>query len=108
MRHKAALGGGIVKGKDWFALILILLGLVLLGDNLGLFRLGSILRLWPVVLIILGLWVFVKKDENRKKATVEVSFSTGKAAEPSSKVEPEAEIAEVKAADDDDDEEDEI
>ncbi len=56
-----------MKGKDWFALILILLGLVLLGDNLGLFRLGSILRLWPVVLIILGLWVFVKKDENRKK-----------------------------------------
>lgn len=97
-----------MKGKDWFALILILLGLVLLGDNLGLFRLGSILRLWPVVLIILGLWVFVKKDENRKKTSVEVNFSTGKAAEPSSKVEPESEIADVKAADDDDDEEDEI
>lgn len=96
-----------MKGKDWFALVLILLGLVLLGDNLGLFRLGSILRLWPVVLIILGLWVFVKKDENRKKTTVEVSFSTGKAAEPSSKVEPETVVEEVKAADDDD-EEDEI
>jgi len=94
-----------VKGKDWFALVLILLGLLLLGDNLGLFRLGSVLRLWPVVLIILGLWVFVKKDESRKKTSVEVSFSTGKAAEPTSKVEPEAEIAEVKAADDDDEDE---
>lgn len=96
-----------MKGKDWFALVLVLLGLVLLGDNLGLFRLSSILRLWPVALIILGLWVFVKKDENRKKTTVEVNFSTNKAAEPSSKVEPEAEIAEYIAVNDDD-EEDEI
>ena len=90
-----------MKGKDWFALILILLGVLLLGDNLGLFRFDYIFRLWPVALIIVGISMFVKKDEvNRKKNVVEVSFSTSKPAEPETKVEPEA-------ADDGEDEEDE-
>lgn len=92
-----------MKGKDWFALVLVLLGLILLGDNLGLFRLSYIIRLWPVVLIILGLWVFIRRDQPRK-TSVEVSFSTLKAVEPETKVEPE----EIIAANDDDDDEDEV
>lgn len=92
-----------MKGKDWFALVLVLLGLVLLGDNLGLFRLSYIIRLWPVVLIIIGLWVFIRRDEPKKTA-VEVSFSTLKAVEPVTKVEPE----EIIAVNDDDDDEDEV
>lgn len=85
-----------MKGKDWFALVLVLLGLILLGDNLGLFRLSYIIRLWPVVLIILGLWVFIRRDQP-KKTTVEVNFSTA------TKVEPEQVVAEA-----DDDDEDEV
>ena len=92
-----------MKGKDWFALVLILLGVLLLGDNLGLFRFDYIFRLWPVALIIVGISMFIKKDEvNSKKNVVEVSFSSSKPAEPETKVEPEA------AEDKEDDEEDEI
>lgn len=94
-----------MKGKDWFALILVLLGLILLGDNLGLFRLSYIIRLWPAILIVMGLWVFIRKDEPKKKTTVEVSFSTGKPAGPANKVEPEADIIVEEAEDDDDEDE---
>lgn len=92
-----------MRGKDWFALVLILLGVLLLGDNLGLFRFDYIFRLWPVALIIVGLSMFIKKDEgNRKKNVVEVSFSTSRPAEPATKVEPEAD--KNKEDDEDDDE----
>jgi len=89
-----------LKGKDWFALVLILLGLLLLGDNLGFFRFSYIWRLWPLVLVIIGVSMFMKKDQEKKKSTVEVSFTTtGK------KVEPEES---VKEKEEEDDEEDEI
>jgi len=92
-----------MKGKDWFALVLILLGVLLLGDNLGLFRFDYVFRLWPVALIIIGISMFIKKDEvNRKKNVVEVSFSSSKPAEPETKVEPET--AEDKENDEEEDE----
>lgn len=91
-----------MKGKDWFALVLVVLGLLLLGDNLGLFKFSYIFKLWPLALIIIGIGMFMKKEgRSGKSATVEVSFQTVKPEEPERKAEPEK-------AHEDDDDEDEI
>jgi hypothetical protein len=96
-----------MKSKDWFALILILLGLLLLGDNLGLFALSNITRLWPVVLIIIGISVFIRKEDRARRASVEVSINTGKCCEPTTKVEPET-VKPAEGAAHEDDEDDEV
>ncbi len=43
------------------AVILIGLGILFLFDTLGVFPLHWIGRLWPVVLIVLGVWMFMKR-----------------------------------------------
>lgn len=49
--HKVPLG----------AVILIGLGVLFLFDTMGLFPLHWIGRLWPVILIVLGVWMFLKR-----------------------------------------------
>ena len=43
------------------AVILIAIGVLFLFDTLGLFPMHWIGRLWPVVLIVLGVWMFLKR-----------------------------------------------
>ncbi len=43
------------------AFVLILLGVLFLLDNLGLFEFHWVHRLWPVILIVIGVWLFAKR-----------------------------------------------
>jgi Domain of unknown function (DUF5668)/B-box zinc finger len=43
------------------AIVLIGLGVLFLLDNLGLFHLHWIGHLWPVILIVLGVWLFARR-----------------------------------------------
>jgi TM2 domain-containing membrane protein YozV len=49
--HKVPLG----------AVILIALGVLFLFDTMGVFPLHWVGRMWPVILIVLGVWMFVKR-----------------------------------------------
>lgn len=54
----------IAKGKDSrfiFGVILIILGVSLLLENLGFYIPRHIYRLWPIILVILGISVIAKK-----------------------------------------------
>jgi len=43
------------------AFVLIVLGVLFLLDNLGLFEFHWVHRLWPVILIVIGVWLFAKR-----------------------------------------------
>jgi hypothetical protein len=41
--------------------VLIILGLLFLLDNAGMFHFHWIGRLWPVILIVIGVWLFARR-----------------------------------------------
>jgi len=43
------------------AVVLIILGLLFLLDNAGMFHFHWIGRLWPVILIVIGVWLFARR-----------------------------------------------
>ena len=45
----------------WFGIILILLGIILLLDNLNLIRWIDKDLLWPVIIIFIGAWLLIKR-----------------------------------------------
>lgn len=49
------------KRSGWFGAILILLGIVLLFDQLNLFWWFDDKFFWPLVLILIGLWMLIKR-----------------------------------------------
>lgn len=48
-------------GAPTGAIVLIVLGVLFLLDNLGLFEFHWVHRLWPVILIVIGGWLFAKR-----------------------------------------------
>jgi hypothetical protein len=48
------------------AVVLIGLGLLFLLANLGWFSFAWIHRLWPLVLIVIGLWLFIRRQRDRR------------------------------------------
>jgi hypothetical protein len=46
--------GGIADQELWGGVGLVVLGVLFLGDSLRLFSLDAVLRLWPVVMIVIG------------------------------------------------------
>jgi len=59
---------GIKKGhkkhdsRNWFAFVIIILGVVFLLENLGLVEPFLIRKFWPLILIFFGLAVFFKNE----------------------------------------------
>lgn len=49
------------QGAPTGAIVLIALGVLFLLDNLGLFEFNWVHRLWPVILIVIGGWLFAKR-----------------------------------------------
>ncbi len=49
------------KGSFWFGVGLLILGVLLLLSNYDILFWGSLVRLWPVALMILGIYLMVKK-----------------------------------------------
>lgn len=45
----------------WFGIILILLGIILLLDNLNLIRWFDKDLLWPIIIIFIGAWLLIKR-----------------------------------------------
>ena len=43
------------------AVVLIILGLLFLLDNVGIFQFHWIGRLWPIILIVMGAWLFARR-----------------------------------------------
>jgi TM2 domain-containing membrane protein YozV len=43
------------------AVVLIILGLLFLLDNVGIFQFHWIGRLWPIILIVIGAWLFARR-----------------------------------------------
>jgi len=43
------------------AIVLIILGVLFLLDNLNLFEFNWAHRLWPIILIVIGGWLFAKR-----------------------------------------------
>lgn len=53
-----------IKDKDskaWWGFLIILLGLAFLLNNYGIFDFSETRKLWPIILIILGLSIFLRK-----------------------------------------------
>jgi hypothetical protein len=48
-------------GAPTGAIVLIILGVLFLLDNLGLFEFHWVHRLWPVILIVIGSWLLAKR-----------------------------------------------
>jgi len=49
------------------AVVLIGMGLLLLLANLGWFSFSWIVRFWPLILIVVGVWLFVRRQYDVKK-----------------------------------------
>ena len=61
--------------KIFFGVILVLIGLLILLDNLGTLEFWPALgKLWPLILILVGIWLLWKKPS---PFSVEVSSTTG-------------------------------
>lgn len=47
--------------KQWWGIIIIVLGIIFLLNNFGLYTYLEISRLWPLLLVAIGLSIFLKK-----------------------------------------------
>ena len=54
------------RNARWFGAILVLVGLFLLMDKLNLFWWLNSDFLWPVVLILLGVWLLISRSRGKK------------------------------------------
>ena len=63
-RFNQELGG--LKNRDlWGGVVLVALGSIFLLDNFGILQMGSIFKMWPVILIVIGVWLlneFMKRE----------------------------------------------
>lgn len=48
------------------AVVLIALGVLFLLNNLGFFSFFWIRRFWPVILIVIGLWLFITRQRGQR------------------------------------------
>lgn len=49
------------NSKSWWAFLIIILGVIFLLNNYGYYDFSEISRLWPLLLVILGLAILLKK-----------------------------------------------
>jgi len=49
------------NSKSWWAFLIIILGVIFLLNNYGYYDFSEISRLWPLLLVILGLAIILKK-----------------------------------------------
>ena len=49
------------------AIILIGLGLLFLLDTFGMFRFDWFGRTWPIILIVIGVWIFIRRRDAAAK-----------------------------------------
>lgn len=61
IRNSNSSGIESVQRKNWLAVIVILLGTVFLLDNFGFGSFFDIGKLWPIILIVLGLSIILRK-----------------------------------------------
>jgi hypothetical protein len=54
-------------GAPMGAIILIALGVLFLLDSFDLFRFDWFGRTWPVILIVIGVWIFIRRREAAAK-----------------------------------------
>jgi hypothetical protein len=49
---------GRIKDKElWGGVALIFIGMLFLLDNFDIIRIGNVAKLWPVILIVIGVWL---------------------------------------------------
>jgi TM2 domain-containing membrane protein YozV len=57
----AATGDSTHSNAPIGAVVLIILGLLFLLDNVGIFQFHWIGRLWPIILVVIGVWLFARR-----------------------------------------------
>jgi phage shock protein C len=55
----------IGRGREILALVLVALGLLMLADNLQLYRIGDAGRFWPILLIAAGALILLSRERER-------------------------------------------
>jgi TM2 domain-containing membrane protein YozV len=55
--------GGIRNKEFWGGMVLVIIGTLFLLDNFGILRLEWVARIWPVILILIGLWMLKRFQE---------------------------------------------
>lgn len=55
--------GGFHNRELWGGIVLVVIGSLFLPDNFGIFRFNWIGRLWPVILIVAGIWMLKRFRE---------------------------------------------
>jgi len=59
---------GEVKNKElWGGTVLVILGSLFLLDNFDILRMDNVLRLWPLILIIIGIFMLKRFQEKEKE-----------------------------------------
>lgn len=56
------LNSGKEESKFWWGLIIIIFGFLLLFNNFGLFDIFNFSKIWPIVLVVLGLLILLKRQ----------------------------------------------